>query len=80
MSDSVSYSEFLRKLSSILTVPEADLDRLELEDFENYDSLGRISVSAFVEDTFGAEISQEQLASCKYAKDIFELASKLSSI
>jgi acyl carrier protein len=78
MSDSISYSEFIGKLASILTVSEADLDRLELEDFENYDSLGRISVSALVEDAFGAEISQEQLASCKSAKDLFELASKMS--
>lgn len=78
MCDSVSYSEFLGKLSSILTVPEADLDRLELEDFDNYDSLGRISVSALIEDAFGAEISQEQLASCKSAKDVFELASKIA--
>lgn len=80
MSDSVSYSEFLGKLSSILSVSEADLDRLDLEDFENYDSLGRISVSALVEDAFGVEISQEQLVSCKSAKDLFELALKLSSI
>lgn len=78
MSDPISYSEFLGKLASILSVPEADLDRLELEDFDNYDSLGRISVSALLEDAFGAEISQEQLASCKSAKELFELASKLS--
>jgi len=78
MSDSIPYPKFLEKLASILIVPEADLDRLELEDFENYDSLGRISVSALVEDAFGAEISQEQLAGCKSAKDLFELASKMS--
>lgn len=75
MSESVSYEIFLSRLASLLQVEGSDLDGLPLAAVRNYDSLGRIEVSALMEDCFDFIASQNDLDSCKTAKDLFNLAS-----
>lgn len=75
MSEAVSYETFLSRLALLLQVADSDLDHLPLADVRNYDSLGKIEVSALIEDCFGFIASQADLDTCKTAKDLFELAS-----
>jgi acyl carrier protein len=75
MSKSTTYESFRSQLALLLQVSEDDLENSTLEDIKNYDSLGRIEVSALVEDCFGYAVSQTELDTCKTASDLFDLVS-----
>ena len=74
MSSATSYEQFKFQLARLLMVSEEELDSTALAEIKNYDSLGRIEVSALVEDSFGFLMSQTDSESCKTARDLYNLA------
>jgi len=75
MSNPVSYEFFRSRLALLLQVSEDDLDNRPLTELNHYDSLGRIEVSALMEDCLGYAISQAELDTCKTSRDLFDVAS-----
>ena len=74
MSKKTELHDFLRKLSELLEVSISDLADKKLTEIPTFDSLGRIQVAAFVDEELDYFISQDELAECLYARDIFDCA------
>lgn len=78
MSEKPELGDFLTKLSEVLEVGVSDLTHKKLTEIPTFDSLGKIQVAAFVDQELDYFISQEELAECMYARDIFDCAANSS--
>jgi acyl carrier protein len=69
-------NEFIKKFKEALDV-EGEFDiNIELEEFEEWDSMGYISVMSMLDEEYGKEVNANQLKDCKTLADLYELVSK----
>lgn len=69
-------NEFIEKFKEALDI-EGEFDiNVELEEFEEWDSMGYISIMSMLDEEYGKEVSANQLKACKTLADLYELASK----
>ena len=69
-------NEFIEKFKEALDV-EGEFDiNIELEEFEEWDSMGYISVMSMLDEEYGKEVNANQLKDCKTIADLYELVSK----
>jgi acyl carrier protein len=69
-------NEFIEKFKEALDI-EGEFDiNVELEEFEEWDSMGYISVMSMLDEEYGKEINANQLKDCKTLADLCKLASK----
>ncbi|RTJ85698.1 acyl carrier protein [Campylobacter jejuni] len=66
--------EFLEKLADALQLDYTPKAEQKLEDIEEYDSLGLLSVSSLYSELFNLEIEGIVLKSCKSVQDLINLA------
>ena len=76
MSENLNFEAFIAKLAILLKTTPEQLLTGELSAVPSYDSLGRIEVAMLIEDDFGWLISQDELATCSNAQEIFNVAAK----
>ena len=69
-------TEFIEKFKEALDI-EGEFDiNVELEEFEEWDSMGYISVMSMLDEEYGKEVNASQLKDCKTLADLYELVSK----
>jgi acyl carrier protein len=69
-------NEFIEKFKEALDIEsECDIDA-ELEEFEEWDSMGYISIMSMLDEEYGKEVNADQLKACKTLADLYELVSK----
>jgi acyl carrier protein len=69
-------NEFIEKFKEALDI-EGEFDiNVELEEFEEWDSMGYISVMSMLDEKYGKEVDANQLKDCKTLADLYELVSK----
>lgn len=69
-------NEFIEKFKDALDI-EGEFDiNVELEEFEEWDSIGYISVMSMLDEEYGKEVNANQLKDCKTIADLYELVSK----
>ena len=69
-------NEFIEKFKDALDI-EGKFDiNVELEEFEEWDSMGYISVMSMLDEEYGKEVNANQLKDCKTLADLYELVSK----
>ena len=69
-------NEFIEKFKEALDI-EGEFDiNVELEEFEEWDSMGYISVMSMLDEEYGKEVDANQLKACKTLADLYELVSK----
>jgi acyl carrier protein len=69
-------NEFIEKFKEALDI-EGEFDiNVELEEFEEWDSMGYISVMSMLDEEYGKEVNANQLKDCKTLADLYELVSK----
>ena len=69
-------NEFIEKFKDALDI-EGEFDiNVELEEFEEWDSMGYISVMSMLDEEYGKEVNANQLKDCKTLADLYELISK----
>lgn len=69
-------NEFIEKFKEALDI-EGEFDiNVELEEFEEWDSMGYISVMSMLDEEYGKEVNANQLKACKTLADLHELVSK----
>lgn len=69
-------NEFIKKFKEALDI-EGEFDiNAELEEFEEWDSMGYISVMSMLDEEYGKEVNANQLKDCKTLADLYELVSK----
>jgi acyl carrier protein len=69
-------NEFIEKFKDALdTEGEFDIN-VELKEFEEWDSMGYISVMSMLDEEYGKEVNANQLKACKTLADLYELVSK----
>ena len=69
-------TEFIEKFKEALDI-EGEFDiNVELEEFEEWDSMGYISVMSMLDEEYGKEVNANQLKDCKTLADLYELVSK----
>jgi len=69
-------TEFIEKFKEALDI-EGELDiNVELEEFEEWDSMGYISMMSMLDEEYGKEVDANQLKACKTLADLYELVSK----
>lgn len=69
-------NEFIEKFKDALDiVGEFDIN-VELEEFEEWDSMGYISIMSMIDEEYGKEVDANQLKVCKTLTDLYELVSK----
>lgn len=69
-------NEFIEKFKEALDIKgEFDIS-VELEEFEEWDSMGYISVMSMLDEEYGEEVNADQLKACKTLADLYELVSK----
>jgi acyl carrier protein len=69
-------NEFIEKFKEALDIKgEFDIN-VELEEFEEWDSMGYISVMSMLDEEYGEEVNADQLKACKTLADLYELVSK----
>ncbi len=56
-------------------VGEFDIN-VELEEFNEWDSMGYISAMSMLDEEYGKEVNANQLKACKTLADLYELVSK----
>lgn len=66
------FGRFVTKLASLLKTDETALLENKLAHFPSYDSLGKIEVAMLVEEELGYLISQDELAHCQTAREVFD--------
>ena len=68
--------EFIEKFKEALDI-EGELDiNVELEEFEEWDSMGYISMMSMLDEEYGKEVDANQLKACKTLADLYGLVSK----
>jgi len=69
-------NEFIEKFKEALDI-EGEFDiNVELEEFEEWDSMGYISIMSMLDEEYGKEVNANQLKDCKIFADLYELVSK----
>ncbi len=69
-------NEFIEKFKDALDiVGEFDIN-VELEEFNEWDSMGYISVMSMLDEEYEKEVNANQLKDCKTLADLYKLASK----
>jgi acyl carrier protein len=69
-------NEFIEKFKDALDIKgEFDIN-VELEEFEEWDSMGYISIMSMLDEEYGKEVNANQLKACKILADLYELVSK----
>ena len=69
-------NEFIEKFKEALDI-EGEFDiNIELEEFEEWDSMGYISVMSMLDEEYRKEVNANQLKACKTLVDLYELVSK----
>ena len=69
-------NEFIRKFKEALDIgSEFDINA-ELEEFEEWDSMGYISIMSMLDEEYGKEVNANQLKNCKTLADLYELVYK----
>ena len=69
-------NEFIGKFKEALDI-EGEFDiNVELEEFEEWDSMGYISVMSMLDEEYRKEVNANQLKACKTLADLYELVSK----
>lgn len=76
MSEKLNFESFIAKLAILLKTTPEKLLTAELSAVPSYDSLGRIEVAMLIEDDFGWLISQDQLATCSNAQEVFDVVAQ----
>ena len=68
--------EFIEKFKEALDI-EGEFDiNVELEEFNEWDSMGYISVMSMLDEEYGKEVDANQLKACKTLADLYKLVSK----
>jgi acyl carrier protein len=69
-------TEFIEKFKEALDI-EGEFDiNVELEEFEEWDSMGYISIMSMLDEEYGKEVNAGQLKDCKTLADLYKLVSK----
>jgi len=69
-------NEFIEKFKEALDI-EGEFDiNVELEEFNEWDSMGYISVMSMLDEEYGKEVNANQLKACKSLADLYKLVSK----
>ena len=69
-------TEFIEKFKEALDI-EGEFDiNVELEEFEEWDSMGYISIMSMLDEEYGKEVNASQLKDCKTLADLYKLVSK----
>jgi acyl carrier protein len=69
-------NEFIKKFKDALDI-EGVLDiKVELEELEEWDSMGYISIMFMLDEEYGKEVSADQLKACETLADLYKLVSK----
>lgn len=69
-------NEFIEKFKDALDiVGEFDIN-VELEEFNEWDSMGYISIMSMLDEEYGEEVNANQLKDCKTLAELYELVSK----
>ena len=69
-------NEFIEKFKEALDI-EGEFDiNAELEEFEEWDSMGYISIMSMLDEEYGKEVNANQLKNCKTLADLYELVYK----
>lgn len=69
-------NEFIEKFKEALDI-EGEFDiNVELEEFEEWDSMGYISIMSMLDEEYGKEVDANQLKVCKTLADLYKLVSK----
>ena len=69
-------NDFIEKFKEALDV-EGEFDiNVELEEFEEWDSMGYISVMSMLDEEYGKEVNANQLKDCKTLADLYKLVFK----
>jgi len=67
----MTQQEFIGKLGEALFEPAENLTlSTELNDLDGWDSLGRLSISALLYETFGVTVETQKLKNCNTINDI----------
>jgi len=69
-------NEFIEKFKDALDIEDEFDINVELEEFEEWDSMGYISVMSMLDEEYGKEVNANQLKDCKTLADLYELVSK----
>jgi len=69
-------NEFIEKFKEALDI-EGEFDiNVELEEFEEWDSMGYISIMSMLDEEYGKEVNANQLKDCKTLADLYKLVPK----
>ena len=69
-------NEFIEKFKDALDIiGEFDIN-VELEKFNEWDSMGYISVMSMLDEEYEKEVNANQLKACKTLADLYKLVSK----
>jgi acyl carrier protein len=69
-------NEFIEKFKDALDI-EGEFDiNVELEEFEEWDSMGYISIMSMIDEEYGKEVNANQPKACKTLADLYKLVSK----
>jgi len=69
-------TEFIEKFKEALDI-EGEFDiNVELEEFEEWDSMGYISIMSMLDEEYEKEVDANQLKDCKTLADLYKLVSK----
>jgi acyl carrier protein len=63
-------AELKKQMSEILEISESNLEKVNMSDIAEYDSMGKINVSLIIEDLFEYEIDFDTLDSAEKFSDI----------
>jgi len=69
-------NEFIEKFKEALDIKDEFDINVELEEFEEWDSMGYISVMSMLDEEYGKEVNANQLKACKTLTDLYKLVSK----
>ena len=69
-------NEFIEKFKEALDIKDEFDINVELEKFEEWDSMGYISIMSLLDEEYGKEVDANQLKACKTLADLYKLVSK----
>ena len=67
---------FIEKFKEALDIEGEFNLNAELDEFEEWDSMGYISIMSMLDEEYGKEVNANQLKACKTLADLYELVSK----
>jgi len=73
-SENPDFESFVEKLARLLKTDPSALLESDLVAIPAYDSLGKIEVAMLVEEELGCLLSQDELARCRTARQVFDAA------